>query len=409
MRSRPHRVWLAIVGWSWVLLAAASAHVLNITRLRISFDSSRTFRAEMAIDLTALAGTGDAYYRLSILPAAQQAAEINRLLPQILEGIQFHFGDQRVVPVLKSWKVPAADRQTYEDYYVGKMTELSFEGVVPPGRPPFRLISGGEGGVEYPLAYTCERADRGIQRTRFLEIATEPSEPFEYDKEGPGQVTDAGHAVTPAPAGTAALPGAEMSATRRFWLVQGGTLWRYLKLGFDHIIPDGADHILFVLGLFFFGLSWRRLLSQTTVFTVAHATTLYLSARGIFSLPAWLVDPGIALSITFIAFENIFRPRLSASRLAVVFFFGLVHGLGFASGLKALSLPKREFIVGLLGFNFGVDAGQSFVILLAFLFVGWMRERPWYVSRVAMPASFVIGLIGAYWTIERIIHHARLG
>ncbi len=131
-----------------------------------------------------------------------------------------------------------------------------------------------------------------------------------------------------------------MSAAGRFWLVQAGTLWRYLKLGFDHIIPDGADHILFVLGLFFFGLSWRKLLSQTTVFTVAHATTLYLSSRGIFSLPAWLVDPGIALSITFIAFENIFRPRLSVGRLAVVFFFGLVHGLGFASGSEGVGLAQ---------------------------------------------------------------------
>ena len=174
-------------------------------------------------------------------------------------------------------------------------------------------------------------------------------------------------------------------------------------------MPDGADHILFVLGLFFFGLSWRKLLSQTTVFTVAHATTLYLSSKGIFSLPSWLVDPGIALSITFIAFENIWQPKLNAGRLAVVFFFGLVHGLGFASGLKQLSLPKREFLVGLLGFNFGVDFGQLFIILLAFLFVGWMRKETWYTARVAVPASFVIGLIGAYWTVERIIYHVRLG
>ncbi len=397
--------------WPW-LLATASGHVLNITRARISFDSSQTFRAEVAIDLTTLIGTGEAYYQLSILPPERQATEINRLLPQILEAIQFHFGDQRIVPVLKSWKVPAADRQTYEDYYVGKMTELSFEGTVPPSRPPFRLVTGEEGGVEYPLAYTCERPDRGVQRTRFLEIATQPSEPFDYDTVHGEQVAEAGRVsatVTPMPTSNVALPGAEMSATRRFLLVQAGTLWRYFRLGFDHIIPDGVDHILFVLGLFFFGLSWRKLLSQTTVFTVAHATTLYLSARGIFSLPAWLVDPGIALSITFIAFENIFRPRLSVGRLVVVFFFGLVHGLGFASGLKTLSLPRREFILGLLGFNFGVDAGQLFVILFAFLFVGWMREQKWYVSRVAVPTSLVIGFIGAYWTVERIIYHARLG
>ena len=395
-----------MLGWIW-LASAAEAHVLNITRVRVAFDDSSTFRVEIAIDLTTLIGTGGGYYEMSILPPDQQAAAINTLVPRVLEEIQFHFGGQRVVPVLKSWKVPVADRATYEDYYVGKMTVLDFEGAVPPGRPPFQLVTGELGGVEYPLAYTCERPDRGVQRTRFLEIATQPSEPFNYDTERGEQTAAA--TVTPPPTGNAVLPGADMSAAGRFWLVQAGTLWRYLRLGFDHIIPDGADHILFVLGLFFFGLSWRKLLSQTTVFTVAHATTLYLSSRGLFSLPAWLVDPGIALSITFIAFENVFRPRLSVGRLVVVFFFGLVHGLGFASGLKALALPQREFLVGLLGFNFGVDAGQLFVIGLAFLFVGWMREEKWYTARVAVPASLLIGLIGAYWTVERIVYHARLG
>ena len=120
------------------------------------------------------------------------------------------------------------------------------------------------------------------------------------------------------------------------------------------------------------------------------------------------MEPGIALSITFIAFENIFQPKLNAGRLVVVFFFGLVHGLGFASGLKGLALPKHEFIVGLLGFNFGVDFGQLFIILLAFLLVGWFREREWYFARVAVPACVVIGLIGAYWTIERIVFYTWL-
>ena len=397
--------------WPW-LLATASAHVLNITRVRISFDGSQVFKVQLAIDLTTLIGTGGAYYEISILPPEQQAAKINQLVPRILDEMQFYCGNQRVIPVLQSWKVPTADRQTYEDYYVGKMTEFVLEGTLPPGRAPFRIVTDEQGAIEYPLAYTYERLDRGIQKTRFLEIATQPSDTFAYDTEGGERLAPSGGfpaMATGTPAKTDSLPGSNLSATQRFWLVQGATLWRYLKLGFDHIIPDGADHILFVLGLFFFGLSWRKLLSQTTVFTVAHATTLYLSSRGIFSLPSWLVDPGIALSITFIAFENILKPKLGPGRLAVVFFFGLVHGLGFASGLKALALPKREFLVGLLGFNFGVDFGQLFIILLAFLFVGWMRNQPWYRLRVAVPASLVIGLIGAYWTVERIIYHTRLG
>jgi hypothetical protein len=191
--------------------------------------------------------------------------------------------------------------------------------------------------------------------------------------------------------------------------VQAGALWIYLRLGFHHIVPSGIDHILFVLGLFFLGISWRKLISQTAVFTVAHATTLYLSSQNIVNLPPWLVQPAIALSITFIALENIWKPKLSAFRLGVVFFFGLVHGLGFAAGLKQLPLPKHEFLMALLGFNFGVDFGQLFVLLLAFLAVGWWRNKPWYFSRIAVPASGLIAFIGALWTIQRILFFAHLG
>src|SRR6202040_3153868 len=121
----------------------------------------------------------------------------------------------------------------------------------------------------------------------------------------------------------------------------------YLRLGFKHIVPEGADHILFVLGLFFLGITWRKLLSQTTVFTIAHATTLFLSTYGIFSLSSRYVEPSIALSIGWFAIENVFKPRLGPSRLAVVFAFGSVHGLGFASSLSGIPFPKHDFIVAL--------------------------------------------------------------
>ncbi len=392
------------------ICAPVSAHVLNITRVNVELDSSQTFKVRLAIDLTNAMGTSEAYYQLSLLPVEQQEPKIHELTATLLNEIQFYFGDDRATPELIAWKVPTASREVYLDYYVGKMTEFVFQGVVPPARAPFRLVTGEQGVVEYPLAYTLANAERGLRVTRFLEIATQPGERFDYDQSGGGKVARAPGTLPPPPTVEASpLSGLEYTATQRFWMVQGGTVWRYLTLGFHHIIPDGVDHILFVLGLFFFGLSWRKLLSQTTVFTVAHATTLYLSSKGIFSLPPWLVDPGIALSIAFIAFENVFRPKLGAGRLTVVFLFGLVHGLGFASGLKELSLPKREFLTGLLGFNFGVDFGQLFVILLAFLFVGWLREKTWYVPRVAVPASVLIGLVGAYWTVERIIFHVRVG
>jgi hypothetical protein len=133
---------------------------------------------------------------------------------------------------------------------------------------------------------------------------------------------------------------------------------------------------------------------------------LFLSTYGIFSLPSRYVEPGIALSIAWIAIENVFKPRLGPGRLAVVFAFGLVHGLGFASSLSDIPFPKHDFIVALLGFNFGVDFGQLFVIAVAFMLVGWFRHRLWFRSRVANPCSLVIAAIGLFWAIQRIVYYS---
>jgi hypothetical protein len=158
-----------------------------------------------------------------------------------------------------------------------------------------------------------------------------------------------------------------------------------------------------VLGLFFLGITWRKLLSQTTVFTVAHATTLFLSTYGIFRLPALYVEPAIALSIAVIATENILRPQLAPGRLVIVFGFGLIHGLGFASSLSDVPFPRHDFLVALLGFNFGVDFGQLFVIALAFLAVGWFRNKNWFRGRIAIPCSLIIAAIGLVWAVQRIL------
>jgi hypothetical protein len=143
------------------------------------------------------------------------------------------------------------------------------------------------------------------------------------------------------------------------------------------------------------------------VFTVAHATTLFLSTYGIFRLPSHFVEPAIAFSIAFIALENVFRPKLGPGRLAIVFGFGLIHGLGFASSLSDVPFPKHDFIIALLGFNFGVDGGQLFVIGLAFLAVGWFRNRPWFRSRIAIPCSLAIAAIGMFWAVQRIIFYSH--
>ena len=185
---------------------------------------------------------------------------------------------------------------------------------------------------------------------------------------------------------------------------QWQTFFGYIPVGFDHILPKGLDHILFVLGLFFLSTQLRPLLWQVTAFTAAHTVTLALGALGYVSIPGSIVEPLIAASICFVAVENILSKGLSRWRPFVVFGFGLLHGLGFASVLGEFGLPENAFLPALIGFNVGVELGQLTVITIAFAMVGyWFGDKPWYRDRISIPASLVIAAVGAYWVVERTL------
>ena len=180
------------------------------------------------------------------------------------------------------------------------------------------------------------------------------------------------------------------------------TFTSYIPVGFDHILPKGLDHILFVLGLFFLSTHLRPLVWQISAFTLAHTVTLALGAMGWVNVPASIVEPLIAASIVYVAVENIFASGLTRWRPFVIFGFGLLHGLGFASVLDEFGLPAGQFIPALIAFNIGVELGQLTVIALTFAAVGWMWRKPWYRARIAIPASCVIAAVGAYWCVERV-------
>ena len=184
----------------------------------------------------------------------------------------------------------------------------------------------------------------------------------------------------------------------------------YLKLGFEHILklgddylPLGLDHILFIISLYILEPRLKPVLWQATAFTVAHSITLGMAMYGLISPPAEVVEPIIALSILFVALENIITKKLNPWRLLVVFGFGLVHGMGFASVLTGLGLPRNAYFGSLISFNVGVELGQVTVILLCWLLIGrWAADKPWYRTRVVIPVSALIGVIAAYWTVERV-------
>ncbi|MCD6024518.1 MAG: rane protein [Fibrobacteria bacterium] len=190
-------------------------------------------------------------------------------------------------------------------------------------------------------------------------------------------------------------PGTGTSGTRLFG--------KFIQVGYVHILPYGLDHILFVLGLFFFSTRLRPLFLQVTAFTVAHSITLGLALLGVFSLPPALVEPLIALSIVVVGLENVFFRKVRASRWLIVFVFGLVHGMGFAGVLQDFGLPEGGFWPALVGFNVGVELGQISVIALAFCLTVFWRNKPWYFKRVVVPVSLAISAAGLYWAIQRIL------
>lgn len=188
--------------------------------------------------------------------------------------------------------------------------------------------------------------------------------------------------------------------------IRGKTGWQtfvsYIGTGFVHIIPRGLDHILFVVGLFLLAARMRPLLWQVSMFTAAHTITLALGAIGWVVLPGRIVEPIIAASIAYVAIENMFTQRLQPWRPGLVFAFGLLHGLGFASVLGDFGLPDGQFVPALIGFNLGVEFGQITVIAACFALVGyWFRKKHWYHRVIVVPISLAIAIIALYWVVAR--------
>ena len=177
----------------------------------------------------------------------------------------------------------------------------------------------------------------------------------------------------------------------------------YLVIGFEHIIPKGLDHILFVLGLYLFATKVSQLILQVSIFTIAHTITLAMASLGYVKVPAIIVEPLIALSISYVALETLWHTKIGWSRLLIIFGFGLLHGLGFASVLMDIGLNPTHFITGLISFNIGVEFGQLAVIIIAYLAIGiTFSKTRFYRPFIQIPLSLIIASIGGWWFIERI-------
>ncbi len=175
----------------------------------------------------------------------------------------------------------------------------------------------------------------------------------------------------------------------------------WLQSGFHHVLPTGFDHMLFILGLFLFAPKWRPLVEQSLLFTLAHSVTLALSVYGLANVPMNFVNIMVAVSIAWIGVENLLIRDIGKQRYILVFVFGLIHGLGFASGLreKLSSLPREKLVMPLIGFNVGVELAQIVVLIAAFLL--FLPLKPWK-NHVRTYGSVFVALAGFAWTIQRL-------
>ena len=181
----------------------------------------------------------------------------------------------------------------------------------------------------------------------------------------------------------------------------------YLGFGVEHILL-GIDHLLFVLAMLLLVRSWRRLVATITAFTVAHSITLAAATLGFVHVPPQPVEAAIALSIVFVAAE-IVHGRMGRTGLTerwpwvVAFVFGLLHGLGFASALRAVGLPENAIPAALLFFNLGVEVGQLVFVGVVLALLASLRSlqlpAPAWSWRLA---PYGIGAVAMYWTIERV-------
>lgn len=182
-----------------------------------------------------------------------------------------------------------------------------------------------------------------------------------------------------------------------------GIVKEFIIQGFQHILPSGVDHILFVLCLFFLFTNWKFTLLQISTFTIAHSITLILVTLKVFYVNANIVEPLIALSICVVGIENLASTKFQKYRLIVIFLFGLLHGMGFADALNKIALPENKLLISLISFNIGVEIGQLAVLVIAFLTIGvWFSNKEWYRKRVTIPCSLLISIYAFYLFIDRI-------
>ena len=375
-------LWLFFI---W-LPTAAQAHMLNMTEMR--FDVSHQFETvlELKVDLgqSGLMTAEDYWAATQERDFSEQQSRLSSALDTLNQGIEVYIDGEQSPMFVRSVDIAAISLDAVQNPLTPQMATIRFDLRQPPisqnSLVEIKLAPTLD--VPWPCLVRIDAFDQ-LPVSRLMTSDIRSSGTVALGAETPRRVADPWVALT-----------------LQFQSLLPAISW--IVVGFAHILPLGLDHIVFVLGLFFLSTKFTTLLTQVTVFTVAHSLTLALATLGFVTAPGHIIEPLIAASIIYIAVDNLYADRLAKWRLLVVLLFGLLHGLGFASALDAVAMPQQSMLSGLLLFNLGVELGQITVLLFAYLGVGWLRRRSFYKTRIAEPASMTIAGVGLYWLIKRL-------
>jgi hydrogenase/urease accessory protein HupE len=359
-----------------LLLAAAapaSAHSFTFTEATLRLGPDGTFAAFVVCDLDALALGVDASAsdsaalaaEIQALPAERRRELVDELKAMLKRRVRILFDGQ---PAAFEVALPEEGRPR------------------PPGDPPsaLGLVARFTGPVPPGARSVSFFASRAFPPVR-LDVVSADGRTLA------SEVLERGGASTPM----------ALDAPRE--ARAAAVFWRFLRLGYEHILPAGLDHVLFVLGLALLSTRIKPLLLQVSAFTLAHTITLALAVYGVVSLPSRVVEPLIAASIVYVGVENLFRSRPSWTRVAVVFAFGLLHGMGFAGVLTELGWPQGRRLLALIAFNLGVELGQLSVIAMAVALLAAAARLGLPRRRTEQALSLAIALVAAVWTVQRLL------
>lgn len=182
--------------------------------------------------------------------------------------------------------------------------------------------------------------------------------------------------------------------------------YKYITIGITHVLPGGVDHILFIISLFFLSPTLKAIIKQSLVFTLAHSITLLLGAFSIIPNYPDVIEPFIAFTILSTALLNLYtnKPNVSIYKNVIPFLFGLIHGLGFASALSEIGIPKSEFVFALLSFNMGVEIAQILIIgSLFYLVFKPFSNKAYYSKIIVYPINVIIAISALYMFIDRLV------